>query len=92
MIGERHRLYRVQVAFTQIVNQNYYNTERGICKMGFSPKRLKALAQGKVEYCIYEGPVCVFRDKSFMVTVQMADTLSKTNPNVEYTMKVEEIC
>lgn len=57
--------------------------------MGFSAKRAKAVAQGKVQFCIYnEKGEIVFQDKSFLVAVQMADSLQKANPDIAYTMKL----
>lgn len=56
--------------------------------MGFSAKRAKAVAKGKVNYCIYLGESLEFSSKSFIVAVQMADTLQKQHPENNYTMKV----
>lgn len=56
--------------------------------MGFSPKRLKQLAEGKVVYQILDGEKVLFQHKSFIVAVQMADQMQKTNPSNNYTMKV----
>lgn len=58
--------------------------------MGFSPKRAKLVAQGKVLFCIMDGDKVVFSDKSFMVAVQMADQLQKANPGINYTMTIKE--
>lgn len=58
--------------------------------MGFSPKRAKLVAQGKVLFCIMDGNNVVFSDKSFMVAVQMADQLQKANPGINYTMTIRE--
>ena len=59
--------------------------------MGFSPKRLKALKDGKVRYCTYCGDECVYTSASFIECVQMADVLQKSNPGIPYTMKLEEV-
>lgn len=59
--------------------------------MAFSPKRAKAVAQGRVIYRIYDGDVCVFEHKNFIIAVQQADLLQKANPATPYTMKLEEI-
>lgn len=59
--------------------------------MGFSAKRAKAVAQGKVKYCILEGENIVFSHKSFTVAIQMADQLQKANPGINYTMKLMEV-
>ena len=60
--------------------------------MGFSAKRAKMIAQGKVQYCIYndKGGI-VFSNKSFLVAVQMADQLQKANPGINYTMNLEPV-
>lgn len=58
--------------------------------MGFSPKRAKAVMQGKVKYCIMLGEEIVFSHKSFPVAIQMADQLQKANPGNVYTMKLME--
>lgn len=59
--------------------------------MAFSAKRAKAVAQGKVKYCILDGDTVIFSHKSFIVAVQMADQLQKTNPDNHYTMKLMEV-
>ena len=59
--------------------------------MGFSPKRAKAVMQGKVKYCIMDGENVVFSHKNFAVAVQMADQLQKANPSKAYTMKLMEV-
>lgn len=60
--------------------------------MAYSPKRAKAMASGKVQFCIYDGDgVCVFSHKSFMVALQQAGMLQKANPNINYSMKLEEL-
>lgn len=59
---------------------------------GFSPKRAKAVATGKVVYKIFDGSGnVVFSTKSFIVAVQHADLLQKNNPGIVYTMKLEEV-
>lgn len=58
--------------------------------MAFSPKRAKLVAQGKVLYCVMDGDKVVYSDKSFIVAVQMADQLQKTNPGINYTMTIKE--
>lgn len=58
--------------------------------MGFSPKRAKLVAQGKVLYCIMDGENVVYSDKSLIVAIQMADQLQKANPGINYTMKIKE--
>lgn len=59
--------------------------------MAFSPKRAKAVAQGRVMYRIYDGDKCVYESKHFFCALQMADQLQKANPNISYEMKLEEI-
>lgn len=59
--------------------------------MGFSAKRAKAVAQGKVEYCIMLGEEVVFSHKNFVVAVQTADQLQKANPDKQYTMQLKEV-
>ena len=59
--------------------------------MGFSPKRLKALKEGRVRYRIYNGELVIFETPSFITAVQMADQLQKANPGTPYTMKLEEV-
>lgn len=60
--------------------------------MAFSPKRAKLVAQGKVKYCIYDDKgELVASHKSFLVALQVADSLQKTNPNINYSMKLEEV-
>ena len=58
--------------------------------MGFSANRAKALAEGKVSYCIFLGESLEFSSKSFLVAVQMADALQKQHPENNYTMKIVE--
>lgn len=59
--------------------------------MAFSPKRAKAVAQGKVVYSIMNGTEVVFTSKYFLVAVQMADQLQKANPHNNYTMTITEV-
>lgn len=59
--------------------------------MAFSPKRAKAVAQGKVIYAIMNGTEVVFTSKHFFVAVQMADQLQKANPHINYTMTMTEV-
>lgn len=59
--------------------------------MGFSPKRAKAVAKGKVVYAIMLENEVVFTSKNFFVAVQMADQLQKANPENKYTMTVTEV-
>lgn len=59
--------------------------------MGFSPKRAKAVAQGKVIFAIMNGKETVFTHKNFAVAVQMADQLQKANPGINYTMTITEV-
>ena len=59
--------------------------------MGFSLKRAKAVKEGRVRYCIYNGDKLVFSTQSFMVAIQTADAYQKSNPDIPYTMKLEEI-
>lgn len=58
--------------------------------MGFSLKRARAVAQGKVLYCVMLDDVCVFSDKSFLVALQTADNLQKANPDKKYTFTIKE--
>lgn len=58
--------------------------------MGFSPKRAKAVATGKVLYCIMNGDETVFSSSNFLIAVQNAERLQKENPGVNYTMKLIE--
>lgn len=57
----------------------------------FSPKRAKAVALGKVIYCIMDGTETVFSTKNLFVAIQQADLLQKANPNINYTMIVTEV-
>lgn len=59
--------------------------------MGFSPKRAKAVAKGKVVYAIMLENEVVFTSKNFIVAVQMADQLQKANPENEYKMTITEV-
>lgn len=59
--------------------------------MGFSPKRAKAVAQGKVVFAIMDGNNVVFTSKNFFVTVHQADLLQKANPHIKYTMTITEV-
>lgn len=59
--------------------------------MGFSPKRAKAVAKGKVVYSIMLENEVVFTSKNFFVAVQMADQLQKANPENEYKMTITEV-
>lgn len=59
--------------------------------MGFSPKRAKAVAQGKVLFAIMDGNKVCFTSKNFAVAVQQADLLQKANPHIKYTMTVTEV-
>ena len=59
--------------------------------MAFSPKRAKAVAQGKVIYAIMDGNTTVFTHKNFFVAVQQADILQKANPEIKYTMTITEV-
>lgn len=58
--------------------------------MGFSPKRAKLVAQGKVLYCIMDGDKVAYSDKNFVRAIQMADQLQKANPGINYTMTIKE--
>lgn len=62
----------------------------GGCNMGYSRKRAKAVAEGKVSYCILLDGQVVFSSKSFLVAVQHADFLQKQNPDAKYEMKILE--
>lgn len=59
--------------------------------MGFSPKRAKAVVQGKVVFAIMDGKNVVFTHKNFAVAVQQADQLQRANPHIKYTMTVTEV-
>lgn len=59
--------------------------------MGFSPKRMKKVAQGKVMFTIMLGNEEVFSSKNFAVAVQMADQLQKANPKNDYKMICTEV-
>lgn len=58
--------------------------------MGFSPKRAKAVVQGKVNYVILADGKEVFASKNFMVAVSHADFLQQANPGICYTMTITE--
>lgn len=57
----------------------------------FSPKRAKAVAQGRVIFSIMNGNEVVYTSKNFMVAVSMADQLQKANPGINYTMTCTEV-
>ena len=59
--------------------------------MAFSPKRAKAIKEGRVNFNIYDDKGLVYTGASFIVTVQMLDQLQKTNPGVKYSLKLEEV-
>ncbi len=59
--------------------------------MVFSPKRAKAVAQGKVVYAIMDGNTTVFTHKNFFVTVQQLDMLQKASPEIKYIMTITEV-
>ena len=59
--------------------------------MGFSSKRAKAIKEGRVRYNIYDENGLVYSSKTFIGAVQMADQMQKANPEVSYSMKLEEV-
>lgn len=67
------------------------NTGERCVVMGYSRKRMKQLIEGKVQYCILDGDNIVYSSKSFVAAVQMADQLQKSNPGINYTMKLMEV-
>lgn len=56
--------------------------------MGFSAKRAKLIAEGKVSYCIFVKGVEVFRHKNLFVAMQQMDVFLKTNSKEDCSLTI----
>lgn len=56
--------------------------------MGFSSKRAKLIAEGKVSYCIFIKGVEVFRHKNLIVAMQQMDVFLNTNSKEDCSLQI----
>ena len=57
----------------------------------FSPGRVKKIAQGKVNYVIFDGNLEVYSSKNFFEAIQALDSFQCQNPQTEYKFVVTEV-
>lgn len=60
-------------------------------KTHFSPGRMKKIVQGKAIYVILDGGFEVYSSKNFFETIQVLDSLQRSNSEKEYKFTVMEV-